>query len=249
MRPAALLLAVAACGPPPAPDQTVDYREDVVDGPSSGERGTMKISEILWSGSLTGDTWDRTDVFVELRNEGNRPINISGWELQIRGALQRTFVIPDTDQKLQVGDQVFIAAKTDGCFPDADLVISGLQFPLDAPFALTLVDADERLMETAGDRDVPPFAGGFDLVTSRSMERVPLMFGSDANRSQSWKYYQAVACPGQDGTGLNCFIDGLGRATANNDRMRPECRRHTHASPGRANSPDYTGAFANGSFE
>lgn len=247
--PITVLLCLLACGKPDDPDETVEYRDGRDGTTASGERGTIKITEILWSGSVistpAGDTWDPRDVFVELRNEGSRPINLSGWRLLLYGPIRRDVRIPQSDRVLQVGEHAWAAAKTTGCFPDPDWVIPDLAFPLDDPFALTLRDADERLMETAGDDEQPVFAGGYDLVTSRSMERIPLMFGSDGNRSQSWKFYQAARCSGTNGEqGLNCFEE-----TPNNDLMAPECRAHTHASPGRPNSPDYSGAFANGSFE
>ena len=35
----------------------------------------------------------------------------------------------------------------------------------------------------------------------------------------------------------------------NDDRIAERCRERTRASPGRANSPDYSGAFSVGSFE
>lgn len=244
---AALLLG-PGCTAPEAPTETVGYRDGAQGGPTSGERGTVQIYEILWSGSVKGETWDPKDVFVELRNVGSRPVNLSRWRLRLSGTYSRNFVLPDFDKPLEVGDQLVIAAKSDGCFPDPDVLLPDLVFPLDDAFELGLVDADERLMETAGDRNFVPFAGGYDLTTSRSMERIPLMFGADSNRSQAWKFYQAVHCPG-DTEGLNCFIDGTGKASPNNDRVLPECRRHTHASPGQANSPDYSGSFANGSFE
>ena len=248
--PILLLVGLLACGKPDTPDQTVDYRDGRDGSITSGERGTIKITEILWSGSVlsTGSgshTWDPRDVFIELRNEGSRPLNIDGWRLLLDGPIERDWRLPESGRVLQVGEQAFVAAKNTGCFPEPDWILPDLVLPLDEPFDVTLRDADERLMETAGDDDLPAFAGGYDLATSRSMERIPLMFGSDGNRSQSWKFYQAIPCPGDDGAlGLNCF-----ESTPNNDKVLPECRRHTHASPGRSNSPDYSGSFANGSFE
>ena len=35
----------------------------------------------------------------------------------------------------------------------------------------------------------------------------------------------------------------------NNDRVAEGCRLHTQASPGRPNSPDYSGAYTTGAFE
>lgn len=236
---------------PDEPEQGVGYRDGGDGGPMSGERGTVKITEILWSGAVAADgTWDPTDQFIELRNESARALNLSGWRIEIDGDLQQEWRIPTSDFRLGVGEQAIIAAKSDGCFPDAQWVISGLRLPVGDRFSITLKDADERLMEGAGDRNQPAFVGGYDLVSSRSMERTQLIFGGDGNRSQSWHYYNLKRCPadviGDDPANidLSCF-----ESIPNNDRMAPGCRRHTLASPGRPNSADYSGAFANGSFE
>lgn len=253
MKRACILLAVA-CGHPGYPDQQVGYRTLQDGGATSGERGTVKITEILWSGSVRGEgddkVWDPKDVFIELRNEGARAMNLSGWELRVEGSDTKTYLIPDSDFTLQVGAEAFIVAKSSGCFTDAAWVIPSLDLPLGDPFRVSLRDRDERLMEPAGSKTAPPFAGGYDLVSSRSMERINLMFGGRGNEPMSWHYYNVRACPNfivdadPANKGLNCFED-----QPNNDKVLPECRRHTMGSPGRPNSPDYSGAFANGGFE
>lgn len=223
-----------ACNTAPVdPTEQVGYRDGLVTGePNSAERGTVKISEILWSGSVKDGDWDPYDVFVELRNESNRSINVSGWRLQLEGGHAATWILPQTDLEILVDDHVFIAAQTDGCFPEPDLVVPGLEFTYGDAFELTLLDADERLVEPVGNVNSPPFAGGFDGVVSRSMERIELMFGGEGTFPHSWHFYA-------DGE-----ID-----VPNNDRMAEECRELTKASPGRPNSPDYSGAFSTGSFE
>ena len=222
-----------ACNTDPGEvDQTVGFR-DGLDGPNSGERGSLNISEILWSGSVTNTgRWDATDQFVEIRNEGNRPMDLTGWSLELTGTVEATWRVPEMDEVLQPGDHLFIAAKTTGCFPEPDLVIPGLSIPYGDPFRLTLVDADERLIEPAGSTEHPPFAGGYDLVVSRSMEKSQLMFGSRGSEPQAWHFYtrDEVDVP-------------------NNDRIAASCRNRTLASPGHPNSPDYSGAYAAGAFE
>ncbi len=237
------ILALWACEHPGYPEQQVQLRGVSEDGPTTGERGTVKIAEILWSGSVTNEgVHDPTDVFVEIRNEGNKPINLSRWLLEMEGAQVVSWRIPDTTALLGVGEQVVIAAKTSGCFPHADLVIPDLQFPPGDPFRLTLLDADEHLIEPAGSTSHEPFVGGYDLVRSRSMERINLMFGGAGSEPETWHFYNKELC----GTGndLSCFDD-----IPNNDLVAAACRRNTLASPGRANSPDYSGAQAGGGFE
>lgn len=230
----AVAIAASGCGGAPEPVETVGIRDGVVPGdPNSGERGTVKITEVLWSGSVTDDgSWDATDVFVELRNESVRPTNISGWQLALEGPHEVTWIIPDSLLEIPVDGHVFIAAKSSGCFPDPDLVIPDLKFTYGDPFELTLYDADERLIEPVGNTTAPPYAGGYDGSVSRSMERIELMFGGEGTFPHSWHYYTPAE------------VD-----VPNNDRVAVGCRVRTGASPGRPNSPDYSGAFATGSFE
>ena len=229
------LLVAMACGADPGdPSQQVTYRDGLVDGEAnSGERGTVKITEVMWSGSVDNDgNWDPSDVFVELRNEGSRPLNLSGWRIELEGAVETTWIIPDTDFDLNVGEHRYIAAKSSGCFPEPDWIIPEMAFAQGDPFKLTVRDSDERLMEPAGNRDMPPYAGGYDLVVSRSMEKVELMFGGRGTDPAAWHYYTPSEVE-----------------IANNDKVSPDCLQKTLASPGRPNSPDYSGAYASGSLE
>lgn len=214
-------------------DQTVDYRDGDDGGPNSGERGTVRITEVLWSGTVTDEgIWDRDDVFVELRNEGNRPVNLSNWQLELHGSIEKTWLIPASDHVLDVGEHAVIAAKDSGCIPGPAWVISDLFISRGDPFKLTLVDADERLIEPIGSETMPPLAGGYDLVVSRSMERIELMFGGAGTEPSSWHFYTQAEVE-----------------VPNNEGVASDCRKFTHASPGAPNSPDYSGAYATGSFE
>ena len=229
------VLALSACNLDPGEiDQQVGYRTGLEPGqPNSGERGSVVVTEVLWSGSVDNDgTWDRTDVFVEIKNESMRPVNLTDWHLVQEGARRVTYRIPRSDFELDVGRHMLVVAKTTGCFTEPDLVIPELGFAFDEPFLLTLRDADERLMEPAGSRNDPPYAGGWDGQVSRSMEKVELMFGGRGREPHAWHYY------------TNAEVD-----VPNNDRIAERCRERTLASPGRPNSPDYSGAFAVGSFE
>ena len=236
MRTPLLALALVACNADPGEvDQQVDYRLGAPEegAASSGERGTIVISEVLWSGAIGPDgVRDQSDIFIELRNESARSVNLSGWHLKQQGSIQRTYRIPESTRMVAVGEHVIIAATADGCFPTADYVIPELELPDGDPFYLTLQDADERLIESAGNRTMPPFAGGFDLVDSRSMERVQLMFGGRGTEPHIWHYYTDAETDVPNDT----YID-------------EGCRAHTLASPRRPNSPDYSGAYSTGSFE
>ncbi|MEN0064935.1 MAG: hypothetical protein AAGA48_22510 [Myxococcota bacterium] len=229
------LCALAACNPNPGEiDQTVGFRTGLEEGqPNSGERGTVVVTEVMWSGSVINEgTWDVSDVFIEIKNESIRPVNLTGWHLDQTGVRNVTYRIPASNIEVDVGDHLVIAAKTSGCFPDADLVLPQLQFTYGEPFLLTLRDADERLMEPAGSRTAPPYAGGYDGQVSRSMEKVELVFGGRGREPHSWHYY------------TDAEVD-----VPNDDGVAEACRERTKASPGRPNSPDYSGAFATGSFE
>ncbi len=227
------LLLVACNGDPGETTQTVGYRDGLDGGPNSGERGNLNISEILWAGSVRNDgTWDRKDQFIEIRNEGNRPMNLSGWFVELDGAAERVWRIPEMDFELDPSQHMFIATKSTGCFPEPDLVLPGLEIPFGDPFRLTLRDADERMIEPAGSTEHPPYAGGYDTVKARSMEKIQLMFGGRGSDPHSWHYYTPAE------------VD-----IPNNDKVAVNCRENTLASPGRPNSPDYSGAYAAGSFE
>ena len=234
MRNALPLLLLLGCnGDPGDASQIVGYRDGLDGGPNSGERGNLNISEVLWSGSVRNDgTWDRLDQFFEIRNEGNRPMNLTGWHVLLEGTVEKTWRIPDMDFQLNPGDHMFIASKDSGCFPEPDLLLPGFEVPFGDPFRLTLRDADERMIEPAGSKEHPPYAGGYDTVKSRSMEKIQLMFGGRGSEPHSWHFY------------TDTEVD-----VPNNDRVAPNCRERTLASPGRPNSPDYSGAYAAGGFE
>lgn len=236
---AGLLALLAACGAPPDPAQQVGYR-DGTDGATSGERGTIKITEIGWAGSVTNEgVWDPEDVFLEIRNEGVRPARLDGWFIEMEGlAGDITWRVPEMEEALTVGDHLVVAAKTSGCYPNADIVIPGMYFGHGDAFRVTLLDADERLIEPAGDKRHRPFAGIYDGQVVRSMEKIELVFGGRGNESKSWHHYTNDGVNNADG---QPSID-----VPNNDEIAENCRERTLASPGRPNSPDYSGAFSAG---
>ncbi len=230
------LSALAGCNPDPSDEleQTIGYRTGLEPGePNSGERGNIQITEVLWSGTVRNNGgWDSTDVFVEIKNEGARPVNLTGWHLEMDGTRVQTFRLPASDFELEVGSFAVVAAKADGCLVDPQWVVPELSFSYGDPFRLTLRDFDERLIDSAGSREAAPFAGAYDGAVSRSMEKVALMFGGRGTEPHSWHYYNRAP------------VD-----VPNNTNLAPECRRRTGASPGLPNSPDYSGAFSTGNFE
>ena len=219
-------------GDPGLSEQTPLYRspnpkssEDA--GPTSGERGSVQITEINWAGSVTDDgTHDWDDVFIEFQNKSERTLNMTGWRLKVRGDHDDTFRIPEVPP-ISTNEYLVIAHKKDGAFGEvADGFIEDLD--LGRKFLkLELQDADERLMGSAGSEHRKVFTGGWDTVTVRSMERVQLLFTNSGTSSRSWHAYSS-------NEGLETIAEGY--------------RKHTLASPGRANSTDYSGSTSSGNF-
>ncbi len=228
-----------------------DYR-------SNGERGNVSITEVNWAGSVRDQDrrHDPDDIFIELQNKHPRPVHLTGWLLTVeaghfldgidgyqpyRSRSRRTYVLPARRNGRPMGtnDYVYIAAKADGAFGDADYIIPDLKLP-NGPFEVTLQDLDERLIDHVGDDRKQPFAGAWDGHTARSMERIQLIFNNRGNRDSAWHTYS-----------LNNFDE--------NDRGRwhRELRQYiregysarTFATPGMPNSPDYSGNTSSGSYE
>lgn len=258
------IFALQACDTPIEPDgrgEQTGYRSGTSgDGyTSNGERGNISITEIFWSGSVRGDdnelVHDRSDVFIELQNKHPRPVYLTGWLLKVeaghaneglhlpsrRFRSEQTFVLPAprNGQPLYPNEYAIVAAKNTGAFPNADFVIDEFRIP-EGPFEITLRDLDERLIDHVGDDRKPPFAGAWDGVTSRSMERIQLIFNNRGGRDEAWHSYS-----------LNDFDDG--DRAAFHQRLRsnisPEYAPRTFATPGQPNSPDYSGNMSSGDFQ
>lgn len=227
---AALAVGLPGCnGSPKAEyDQTPLYRSPGAEGPTSGERGSVMITEVNFAGSVTNDgTHDWDDVFVELRNASERPVDVTGWRLQVRGDTHETYRIPESDP-IPPNEFFVIARKDNGAFADvADATIPRLEFGRKRVM-VQLLDADKRLMGSIGSDHRRVFAGGWDTVTVRSMERVQLLFDNPGRRSRAWHAYSA-------NTGFETIME--------------DYRERTLASPGAANSQDYSGSTASGSFQ
>ena len=232
--PALACLGVA-CEAPEDNDRSPQYRSIDPDepGPSSGERGNMMVTEILYSGSVSDSgEWDPDDVFIELQSKHPRPINISGWHLILEGDVVRTIRLPEIEQPVLPNGFFVIAAKDDGAFAGAGRDYPGIHLEdlkLGQHYVkVELRDNDFRKMEQAGSDGQIAFTGGYDTQTSRSMERVQLIFGNQGGNSRNWHAYS-------DTVGLPTVALGY--------------QLRTLASPGEANSEDYSGSAAAGNFE
>jgi hypothetical protein len=263
LRSAALcLLFLSACLG--APDKERDYQVGLRDGTSdddylsNGERGSIMITEVNWAGSVRGTDPDHlehdpSDVFIELQNKFSRPVHYTDWLLVVETDRVRSYL--DTEEEAQyrfmasyrlpkrhggqpafTNEYVIIARSRDGAFPDADYVIPDLALP-GTDFRITLRDIDLRLIDSAGSLGERVFAGGYDLLSVRSMERVQLIFTNDGERESSWHAYSLHPW---SPTELHKTL----RA-----RISPAYLPFTFATPGLPNSPDYSGNTSSGSFE
>ncbi len=224
---------------------------------SNGERGTISITEINWAGSVEGSgsnhIYHPDDIFVELRSSYTRPVHMTGWylyveaeDVEIEGLDERlrthvphiytVYRFPERESGLPVqpNEYVTVARYRDGAFPNADYYIEDLDLPA-GRFEIVLRDIDNRLISDAGDTNEEVFAGGYDLVAVRSMERVQLLFSNQGGRNASWHSYS-----------YNVWDPEHAVLNAN---VAENYRELTFASPGMPNSPDYSGNTSSGGFE
>ncbi len=233
-----LLIAILLVGcdnsDPGIPSSQPVYRWQQDGECSSGERGNMLINEVHFAGSVKDDgTLDTDDIFIELWNRHPRPINVSGWRLNVYGDIsgyvpEDGYIIPTVEAPMESNSYFVIAKKRDGAFKDiADVFIEDLELGKQF-FELELRDCDQKLMEGAGSRDIPVFAGGYDFVTARSMERAAQIFSNSGESAVNWHAFSSDV-------GVNTISEGY--------------RKSTLASPGFANSPNYSGNTSSGNFE
>jgi len=233
----AVFPALLGCnGEPETPDRTALYRQPgQSDEPSSGERGSIMITEIGYAGSMENDgTYHPDDVFIEIQSKEERPINMTGWHIKVRGDVSETYRIPEVDP-IHTNEYLVVAAEADGAYADTGdefVTIPDLELSK-SRVHITLEDKDKRLMGSAGSEEQAVFAGGWDTQTVRSMERVQLLFINPGNASRSWHAYSADE-------GYYSTEKGYGVAEGYRER--------TLASPGVANSTDYSGSVSSGDF-
>ena len=261
----AAAFTAVGCSLEPEPDernQTIGYRSGTINDAylSSGERGNVNITEIHWAGSVerVGDGYihDPDDDFIELQNKHNRPMHFTRWMLEIetghamdtlpmdhtsRQTMRRLYILPERSngRPVEPNEFIVIARRRDGAFADADYFVEDLDLP-DAPFSVTLRDLDERLIDGAGDSRKPIFAGAWDTVTARSMERSQLLFNNRGDRDMSWHSYALNDFSVEEDAELHQRV---------RVRVAEPFRERTLASPGFSNTPDYAGTFASGDFQ
>ncbi|MFU8805624.1 MAG: hypothetical protein ACNA8W_17560, partial [Bradymonadaceae bacterium] len=209
------------------------YRWGEPDQPSSAERGNILINEVGFAGSVSDNgVHDADDVFIEILNKHPRPLNFSGWHLNVRGDYERSYRLPQMNFQVSPNDYMVIAAKRDGAFADvADVFLEDLKIGKKY-FYIELRDSDKRLIESAGSTRDRVFSGGYDLVTTRSMERTQVLFGNRGGESRNW----------------HANVDDA-RNPEGSANIREGWRKFTWASPGAANSEDYAGSTSSGTFE
>jgi len=263
------VLACTSCQLEPDPDdrnQQVEYRTGTrdFDYTSNGERGNLQISEINWAGSVCIEdngiaVYDPDDIFIEFQNRHPRPIDLTNWQITVRAGTgrhgasslfprndkpQRTYLIParENGRPVEPNEFIVVAAKRNRAFQQADYYIEDLQIPKDN-FQIIIRDIDDRLIEGAGEEDRRPFSGSYDLVSVRSMERIQLIFANRGNNNWAWHTYslnQSEITPAADKQALHESLSS---------EIAAPCRAFTLASPGRANSPDYSGNASAGDFD
>lgn len=244
---------------PEDPPRQVGLRTGTVDDDylTNGERGTISITEINWAGSIEGELPNEIhhpdDIFIELRNSYTRPVHLTGWFLYIEREssevetidvqlenytphVYEVFALPTRENLSSVApnEYVTVARFRDGAFPNADYYIEDLHIP-GGRFEVTLRDLDGRLISDAGDTNEDIFAGGYDGVSVRSMERVQLLFSNQGGRNSSWHSYAFNTWDEEHAT--------------RNLQIAETYRALTYASPGLPNSPDYSGNTSAGGFE
>ena len=224
---------------------------------SNGERGNVMITEVNWAGSVEGTATARVhyddDLFIEVQNKHPRPIWLTGWRLTIQSSANRdrlpddylfrtdatvTYILPAprSGKPLAPNEYAVIAVRADGAFPTADYILPELRFP-EGGFSIDLYDIDERIIEGMGDIHKERFAGSWDLVTARSMERSQSLFGNSGSVDGSWHSYSGndFDLPPVTGPRLH---DALRVNVA--EAYRP------FTTPGMPNSPDYAGIISSG---
>ncbi len=220
-------------------------------------RGCASMSEVNWAGSITNmGQYDADDDFIEIYNRDcNKPIDLTGWMFILRGAYYRVFVVPGgQDNVVPIGGLAVLVGKKNGAFracepsvnPNCDpnykvIHVPGLFIP-ERDWTIESKTAENFLIENAINQEHGrPFAGSFDGVATRSMERTDNNFEEEGGAISSWFSYTPCneASPSLQATkllGTGCSPGFVGYSGRN---VHPHYSLRTFASPGEVNTPDY----------
>jgi hypothetical protein len=262
--------------------EQVEYRTGTADDnwTNNGERGNVNITEVNWSGSVRGTGADRRydpgDVFIELRNKHNKPINLTGWIVtidqnafadgrwwgQTSGLRNRQqFIIPPriNRQPVEPNEYVTIAARESGAFggidcadapPDSPMTDDGLCFLSDY-YIEGMVLPDGPFDVTIRDLDERLIDGGGDD------RKAPFSGGYDLVTARSMERIALIfnnrgnRDAAWHSYSLNDFDEG-DRAALHmrlRQNVHPAYQAHTFATPGEPNTPDYSGFVSSGDFQ
>lgn len=220
-------------------------------------RGCATMNEVNWAGSVSNlGVHDPDDDFIEIYNRDcNKPIDLKGWRFILRGAYYREFVVPGgQDTIVPVGGLAVVAKKTTGAFrpcnlaenpkcdPNFKIMVLPELFIPDRDWTIETKTAENFLIENEiNQRRGPPFAGGFDGLVTRSMERTDNNFEEEGGSISSWFSFSPCneTSPSLQATkllGVGCTATFPGASGRN---VHPAYSLRTFASPGEINTPDY----------
>lgn len=213
-------------------------------------RGCAIIQEVNWAGSMRNDgTYDADDDFIEILNRDcNKPIDLAGWRIILRGDVNRIFYVPKGPNTIVgIGQYGVIIGKKDGAFKQGShtdyrpIHLPGFFIPEKNWTIETKTGEDFLIENEIGARHNLPLAGSFDGVLTRSMERTLDNFEEEGGSISSWFSYTPCneASPGGQSTLLmgtactNFFTGHTGKY------VDSSYNRRTFASVGEINTPDY----------
>jgi hypothetical protein len=220
------------------------------------KRGCVSVRELGWAGSMdNAGNFDPDDDFIEFDNSDcNKPVDLSGWMLHLRGDMELIYIVPDDDSGANIvlpGELKVLIAKRSGAFRAnaetgyAPIHVPGMYFP-ERNFAIETRTAEDFLIENEfNNKYGEPLAGGFDGYTVRSMERTDDNFDEEGTSVTSWHSYtpcnESPPATSDYLYGTGCKENGdvnlqIGQTGSN---VHADYAERTYASPGERNTPQY----------
>jgi len=217
-------------------------------------RGCVIIQEINWAGSVRFDgQYDPDDDFIELNNRDcNKPVDLTGWMLKMKGDIERTYTIPAGPYNIVGPNEIAVLIAKDNLAFRANIALNyfpifvpGMYFP-DRNFTIETKTAEDFLIENAVNTlESEPLGGGYDGFTTRSMERTENKFDEEGTSITTW--HSMTPCnenfpsSGIELLGTGCSLTG----TINNQIGQSgkfvdvNYRDRTYATPGEVNTVEY----------